>query len=432
MNWNKRGIDRRKIRADTTFPIRQANGEVIMKERRSVGRRCCNYIAEQKIFSETPYYLIEPILLECPIKQLQEGEILIAKGEENFFLYLLISGSLHISFSLTDIRESFTIQPGECVGEVSLLDGNLTSAFVIAAEPSEVVVIHEDIFWEQLAIFPNILKNLLQSLSAKVRRNNEAIIKTLEQQIKYQHFQKELRVAAEIQMNMLPKVYPLFPQHPQVNVYGMMHSAREVGGDFYDAFAIDNKYIFIAIGDVSGKGIPAALFMVKTMTLLRANITHHKQFPKLLTTVNKLLCENNEANMFVTLFVGLLNVVTGKLYYMNGGHNPPLLAHKNSSFIPLIVPNNVLVGVYDLARYKVSKIQLQVGDTLVLYTDGVTDAENSQGELFSIAQAIDVLTTTNSADVKTMVDTLSDKIAEFCDTQPQSDDITVLILQYLG
>ena len=432
MALNKRGIDRRKTSANPVFPIIQANGEIIIEERRNTGRRRCNYIADQNIFLETPYYLIEPVLLECPIKQLQTGQILIAKGEENFYLYLLISGSLHISFSLTDVRESFTIHPGECAGEVSLLDGNLTSAFVIAAEPSEVVAIHEDIFWEQLAIYPNILKNLLQSLSRKVRRNNESIMKTLEQQIKYQHFQKELQVAAEIQMNMLPKAYPLFPQHPQVDVYGMMHSAKEVGGDFYDAFAIDNKYIFIAIGDVSGKGIPAALFMVKTMTLLRSNITHHKQFPNLLTTVNKLLCKDNEANMFVTLFVALLNVVTGKLCYMNGGHNPPLLAHKNSTFTPLIVPNNILLGVHDAAHYKVSKINLQLGDTLVLYTDGVTDAENSQGELFSISRAIDILATIHSADVKTIVDTLSHKITEFCGTQAQYDDITVLTLQYLG
>ena len=158
MAWNKRGIDRRKTGAETVFQIKLANGEIIIEERRNTGRRSCNYIADQKIFLETPYYLIEPVLLECPIKKLQTGELLIAKGEENFFLYLLISGSLHISFSLTDVRESFIIQPGECVGEVSLLDGNLTSAFVIAAEPSEVVVIHENIFWEQLAIYPNILK----------------------------------------------------------------------------------------------------------------------------------------------------------------------------------------------------------------------------------------------------------------------------------
>lgn len=428
MSLQKRGVDRRKTKTTVTL----TNEECSIQERRKIDRRWCSYIYKQQIFSETPYYLIESILLKCPTKKIPAGQILISKGEKNFFLYLLISGSLNISFSLHDAKESFIVKQGECVGEVSLLDGNLTSAFVTAAEPSEVVVIHEEIFWKELAVLPNILKNLLQSLSRKVRANNETITKTLEQQIKYQHLQKELLVAAEIQMNMLPKVYPLFPQHPQVDIYAIMHSARDVGGDFYDAFAINNEYIVITIGDVSGKGIPAALFMVKTMTLLRSNITHPKQFPALLTTINKLLCANNEASMFVTLFVGLLNVATGQLHYINGGHNPPLLAHKNAHFTLLNVPNDILVGIHDAAHYQVAQIQLQVGDTLLLYTDGVTEAENSQGEFFSLSRTIEVLTAMNSVGAKTMVNMLSDKITEFCEMQPQSDDITVLTLQYLG
>lgn len=429
----KRGIDRRKTYKNVIFPLTFSNGEVITNDRRGINRRCCNYITEQKIFSGTPYYLIESILEECPIKKLIPGQILISKGEENSYLYLLISGSLNILFNIDESKEKvFTVKQGECVGEFSLLDGNLTSAYVIASEYSEVVVIHKDIFWDELAIYPNILRNLLRSLSKKVRRNNEVILKNLEEQIKYQHLQKELQVAAEIQMNMLPKAYPLFPQHPQINVYAMMRSAREVGGDFYDAFVVNNEYIVISIGDVSGKGIPAALFMVKTMTLLRSNIAHPKQFNTLLTTVNKLLCENNEANMFVTLFVGLFNVVTGQLHYFNGGHNPPLIAHNNTNFKPLTVSNNILLGVHNTANYQMDKIQLQVGDTLLLYTDGVTEAENAQGEFFSLTQVIDVLAKISPVDTKTIVSTLDNKITQFCGSQAQSDDITVLALQYLG
>lgn len=244
-----------------------------------------------------------------------------------------------------------------------------------------------------------------------------------------ENLQKELSVATAIQMNMLPKCYYSFPQHPQIQTYGLMCPAKEIGGDFYDAFALNDNYIVFAIGDVSGKGIPAALFMMETMTLLRSIITKPKKFATALMKINKLLCKNNDTNMFVTLFVGLLNVVTGELCYSNGGHNPPLLAHKNEPFEILNVPRNILLGVHDGAQYEVAQIQLQEGDTLILYTDGVTEAENDQQEFFSLERAINVLNSTyyNS---KTLVNTLYNEVIMFSENQVQSDDITVFALQY--
>jgi len=244
-----------------------------------------------------------------------------------------------------------------------------------------------------------------------------------------ENLQKELSVATAIQMNMLPNCYYLFPQHPQIQTYGLMSPAKEIGGDFYDAFALNDHYIVFAIGDVSGKGIPAALFMMETMTLLRSIITKPKKFATALMKINKLLCQNNDTNMFVTLFVGLLNVVTGELRYSNGGHNPPLLAHKNEPFEILNVPRNILLGVHDEAQYEVAHIQLQEGDTLILYTDGVTEAENDQQEFFSLERAINVLNSTCS-DSKTLVNALHDEVIVFCENKMQSDDMTIFALQY--
>ena len=244
-----------------------------------------------------------------------------------------------------------------------------------------------------------------------------------------ENIQKELSVAAAIQMNMLPKCYYLFSQHPQIKAYGIMNPAKEIGGDFYDAFAVGAEHIVIAIGDVSGKGVPAALFMMETVTLLRSKINKPKKFATALFTINKLLCKNNESNMFVSLFVGLLNVVTGELNYVNGGHNPPLLARKNNPFELLKVPHNILLGIYDDAQYELAHTQLQEGDTLVLYTDGVTEAENNQQAFFSLERTIDTLASTAS-DVRTLVNTLSNEINEFCGIQPKSDDITIFALQY--
>ena len=244
-----------------------------------------------------------------------------------------------------------------------------------------------------------------------------------------ENLQKELSVATAIQMNMLPKCYYLFPQHPQIKTYGLMRPAKEIGGDFYDEFTLNNNYIVFAIGDVSGKGIPAALFMMETMTLLRSIITKPKKFATALMKINKLLCKNNDTNMFVTLFIGLLNVATGELHYSNGGHNPPLLAHKNEPFEILNVPRNILLGVHDEAQYEVVEIQLQEGDTLILYTDGVTEAENDKQEFFSLERAINVLNSTYH-DSKTLVNTLYNEVVIFADNQVQSDDITIFSLQY--
>lgn len=429
----ERGIDRRKSADNIIYPIILTNGETVTHDRRASYRRYNAHICEQQLFLETPYYLIESTLSECPVRQLQAGEVLITKGEYNHFLYLLTSGCLHIYFNLTDPKEAFTVKQGECVGEVSLFDGKPASAYAIATEASEVVAIHEDIFWQKVAILPSAAKNLLQLLGQRIRRSNEALLKGLEQQLRHEQLQKELVVAAEIQMNMLPKCYHLFEQHPQIKAYGFMRPAKEVGGDFYDAFSLGDEHIVIAIGDVSGKGIPAALFMMKTMSLLRATITKPKKFASTLSQVNKSLCENNETCMFVTLFVGLLNVVTGKLCYANGGHLPPLVARRNSPlFANLDTPRNILLGIHDEARYEVAYTELCAGDTLVLYTDGVTEAENSQQEFFSTAKTIEILTAMYSADVRTMVNALSDEIDRFRETQAQSDDITVLALQYLG
>ena len=228
---------------------------------------------------------------------------------------------------------------------------------------------------------------------------------------------------------MIPKSSYLFPQYTQIKAYGVARPAKEMGGDFYDAFPIDDNHIVIVIGDVSGKGVPAALFMMETMALLRSKITKSRKFASALVTINKLLCKNNESNMFVSLFVGLLNVITGEFRYINGGHNAPLLAHKNGRFDPLSVPNNILLGVHEDAHYDVSSIQLEAGDTLVLYTDGVTEAENDEQEFFSLERSIDVLTSTY-ADVKVLVHGLLNAITEFCGSQGQSDDITIFALQF--
>lgn len=243
--------------------------------------------------------------------------------------------------------------------------------------------------------------------------------------------QRELIIASEIQKNMIPKGNFLFQEIHHIRAFGIFRPAKEIGGDFYDAFFIGKNHIVVAIGDVSGKGIPAAMFMMKTMALLRSRITRPKKFATALMTINKLLCVNNDTNMFSTLFVGMLDTSTGELSYMNAGHNPPLIASQNSGFKLLDVPKNMLLGVCESARYEVAHRQLQHGDSLVLYTDGVTEAENNHEVLYSTARTIAVLSETNSdSDAKQLAQGLLSDIHQFIGTHPQSDDITIFALQY--
>ena len=211
-----------------------------------------------------------------------------------------------------------------------------------------------------------------------------------------------------------------------------MEPAKEVGGDFFDAFALDNDNIYIAIGDVSGKGMPAALFMVRVITLLRMGISNEATFGAVLPMVNQMLCQNNEDCMFVSLFVGLLNVKTGHLTYMNGGHNRPFFARSGNPFELLDVPRSLVLGLHDQSVYDVAELTLKPGDTLVLYTDGVTEAENTDQAYFAIDRTTAVLNKSAKKDMTNLVQTLQAAVVEFSNGAPQSDDITLLALRYQG
>ncbi|MCG3208494.1 MAG: hypothetical protein FOGNACKC_02099 [Anaerolineae bacterium] len=391
------------------------------------------FISEYNLFHEIPYHLLEPVLAECSVRHLQKGEILISPGQENHHLYLLISGRLLVYLDKADSQMSFPIARGECIGEMSLIEERRTSAFVIADEASSLIVVPEDIFWNKFIQLPNAVRNLLRVLTNRTRRDNEVIRQSLEQQLRYEHLQKELEAAGNIQANILPQEIPLLPHHPQVDVCAMMEPAKEVGGDFYDAFAVDKNTICIAIGDVSGKGMPAALFMVRAVTLLRMSMVKDTPFETVLPTVNRLLCENNDECMFVTLFMGLFDVTTGTLTYMNAGHNPPFFSSNGGPFSLMAVPKGILLGITETAQYQVARHTFQPGDMLVLYTDGVTEAENPQHEFFSVDRACATLQSVPpNADITLVIKTLSDAVAHFSRGMPQSDDITMLALRYRG
>ena len=236
--------------------------------------------------------------------------------------------------------------------------------------------------------------------------------------------QNELRIGHEIQMSMIPKTFPAFPERTDLDFAATLIPAKEVGGDLYDFYIRDEK-LFFCIGDVSGKGVPAALVMSVTQSLFRAISAHETNPSKIVISMNNSMSENNESNMFITFFCGILDLSTGLLRYCNAGHNPPML---NTEKLP-VLPNFPL-GVMPGMVFQEQETRLGYDDTLFLYTDGLTEAENASSEQFGEERMKAFLGTKRNA--QALLDTMQEAVDCFVSDAPQSDDLTVLVIHYMA
>lgn len=240
----------------------------------------------------------------------------------------------------------------------------------------------------------------------------------------------ELNVATQIQADMLPNIFPAFPEHDEFDIHATMVPAKEVGGDFYDMFMVDESHLAIVMADVSGKGVPAALFMVIAKTLIKNHALNKEAPSQIFTSVNNQLCENNEVGMFVTGWLGIMDIFTGHMDYVNAGHNYPLVMRKDGSVEWIKSrPGFVLAGMEGV-RYRQNELQLEEGDMIYLYTDGVTEALDISQELFGDDRLEKVLSTEEAKEMKPEM--LLRKVAEelklFAGEAEQADDITMLAL----
>ena len=240
----------------------------------------------------------------------------------------------------------------------------------------------------------------------------------------------ELNVATQIQADMLPRIFPAFPERKEFDIYATMNPAKEVGGDFYDFFLIDEDHLAVVIADVSGKGVPAALFMVIAKTLIKNHAQNREDPGSVFTQTNAQLCEGNDAGLFVTAWMGVLEISTGKFVYVNAGHNPPLLKHAGGGYEWLKSrPGFVLAGMEGI-RYRENSLQMEPGDCLYLYTDGVTEATNEKQELFGEIRLQTVLNETPDLPVDRLLQKVKQSIDTFAGEAEQFDDITMLGLEY--
>jgi sigma-B regulation protein RsbU (phosphoserine phosphatase) len=244
--------------------------------------------------------------------------------------------------------------------------------------------------------------------------------------------QRDLSIAARIQQSILPRTFPPFPDRKEFAIYAEMVPMKEVGGDFFDFFFIDNDRLALIIGDVSGKGVPAAILMAMSRTLLKAMAQQVVNPGECLRRVNNILAAESDPSMFVTIFYGVLNIRTGELQYCNGAHNPPCVLHADGTVEVLEEIGGTVIGMMENLEFDVKRTPLRVGDTLFMYTDGVTEAKNSHEELFSEARLLECLQRSNGLPLEEMIRKTLGEIRTYSGGIPQPDDITMLAVRYLG
>ena len=240
----------------------------------------------------------------------------------------------------------------------------------------------------------------------------------------------ELDIAKHIQASMLPCIFPAFPERKEFDIYATMEPAKEVGGDFYDFFMVDDTHFAIVMADVSGKGVPAALFMVIGKTLIKDHTTPGRDLGKVFTEVNDLLCESNSEELFITAFEGVLDLVTGEFVYVNAGHEMPFICKAGGDFEPYKIRAAFVLAGMEGMKYRAGSMMLEPGDKIFQYTDGVTEATNINNELYGMDRLGEILNKVKLGTPHEILPAIKKDIDEFVGEAPQFDDITMLCLEY--
>ena len=247
-----------------------------------------------------------------------------------------------------------------------------------------------------------------------------------------QRIETELSLATRIQTSMLPNIFPAFPDRKEFDIYASMKPAKEVGGDFYDFFLVDDDHLALVIADVSGKGIPAALFMMISKTVIQNYTMTNKNVKLALEAANAQICKNNREDMFVTVWLGILDLKTGVLTAANAGHEFPVVKQQDGPFEIFKDKHGLFIGGFDTAKYSEYEIKLEKGAKLFLYTDGLAEATDANAELFGFDRIVKALRTAEDGTPKEIVEAVDGAVNDFVKDAPQFDDLTRLCVEYKG
>ena len=274
-----------------------------------------------------------------------------------------------------------------------------------------------------------ILADSFASLSAKTLQYVDQVKRVTAEK---ERIGAELTMANAIQRSQLPRLFPPFPNRHEFNLFATMKPAKEVGGDFYDFFMVDNDHVALVMADVSGKGVPAALFMMVTRMLIKSRIQSGESPAEALTNVNRQLCESNELGFFVTAWLAVLEISTGKGVAVNAGHEHPVLRRSGEKYELILYRHSLALAALDGVQFKQHEFQLFPGDSIFVYTDGVTEATSSEKELFGTERMLAALNKTPYAEPDEILANVMGDINRFMDGEDQFDDITMMCLKYNG
>lgn len=327
-----------------------------------------------------------------------------------FFMIILVSVlfAIYISIKLSDVTAKPIIALRHSVKNMG--DGDLTSKTKVQGSDE--------------------IKELAENFNRLGDQLTEYIDKLQDETAKRQSVESELAIASEIQQSILPRVFPPFPGRDEFDLYSIMHPAKEVGGDFYDFFFYDHDTFVFLVGDVSGKGVPAALFMMLCRTLLHSTASESKDPAAVLKKVNNVLAQENDTNMFVTVFLAYYFVDSGKIVYSNAGHLPALKVKENNEIEELSSDNSVAMGIFSDVEFSTSESTLAINDKFVLYTDGITEAVSAEEEFYGMERFIDYFKTNKHLSSKQDCANILEQIMSF-QQDNQYDDITLSVFKRL-
>jgi sigma-B regulation protein RsbU (phosphoserine phosphatase) len=381
------------------------------------------------LFKDAPPDAVEAVLQACELLEVPADTPLLLPGQSNRSVYIALSGTVvaHLGYPSRQ-QAPVTIPLGQCIGELSAIDGKPVSTLVMATTDARVIRIPQEVFWGDLMTLNGVAENFRIILSDRVRKSKEQALLAQRGQLEVEHLTKELQIARQLQISMVPLQRPLFGHRSDLEICGFMEPASAVGGDFFDAFFVRENQLFFCIADVSGHGIASALFMARAMGLIRVLAMGTPEPHTLLSELNARLCEGNEANIFVTVFCGILDIPERRLRYSNGGHCAPMLLAPGASRM-LPIPKGPLVGAFPGCQYRTMAMQLGRDETLFCYTDGVTEAHNPKGEEFTEARCLQLLDALQPLAACALLDQVRARVAEFTDTDVLEDDCTMLAVR---
>jgi sigma-B regulation protein RsbU (phosphoserine phosphatase) len=280
---------------------------------------------------------------------------------------------------------------------------------------------------------PDEVGSLAEAMTAMIARLQRYLLEMEQATAARERVEGELSAARDIQVGMLPRTFPPFPERRDVDVFALLESAKHVGGDLYDYALIDENRLFFVVGDVSGKGVPAALFMAMTTTLFKATALTANSTGEIMARVNAELSRDNAQEMFVTAFSGILDLRTGAVEYSDGGHEAPFVRRADGSVSRLSKLKGMALGVIGDAPFETGRFQLSPGDALILFTDGVSEAANADDDLYTTARIEQALATARAeTDARHLAEGLAQDVRVFVGATPQSDDIAILVVRYEG